>query len=379
MFSTGTTQLRCENPKEYLQQLGIDIRIGTIYRSVPTAGEISLFHRVSLDRYTRLFMDYVSLTGGVLAYDVDDLIFTKSGGEYLTRIGKKSRSGVEAQYLAAMERCDFITVSTPYLVAEAQRRIPNAKVRLIRNALNSNLFAQADGIIEERSKRSNEYVTLAYLSGSRSHDQDFAVIEPQLLKLLAENKKCKLLVCGDLNFSSEFMSFENQFEYRSRVPYSEYAKVFSEIDINLVPLDTREPFNHAKSELKYIEAGLFAIPSVMSPTKTYQKIVENGVNGIIAADDQWYEALQLMVHNSSMRVTIGEAARQHVVKNYSPACRIADWETLFKEFQYIADTKRSAASFDKQFVLKTQLEYMRACRMAKAVVGRLKRFFSSNG
>lgn len=371
MLSTGTTQLRCINPKEYLRELKVDVTLKTIYRSVPDARSINVLHRVALDDYTRLFIDYISLTGGVLAYDVDDLIFTEEGWGYLNQIGKRGSKGVDVFYLSAMKRCHFIIASTPYLVDEAERLVPKAKVRLIRNALNGNLFNQAEQIIEARNNSNNKYITLAYLSGSKSHDKDFHVIESQLLRLLSHNDKCKLLICGDLNYSKDFLAYGEQFEYRPRVPYQEYASIFREVDINLVPLDITEPFNHAKSELKYIEAGLFSIPSVMSPTRTYKEVIQSGVNGILAEDDHWYARLHSLLHDSSMREKLGNTARQHVVEGYSPSRRVRDWATLIEEI-YNTHNSNPYGSLNSRIQLRAQLQFLRAYRMAKMFGGKLK-------
>jgi len=96
----------------------------------------------------------------------------------------------------------------------------------------------------------------------------------------------------------------------------------------LAPLRVDDPFAQARSELKYIESGIFGIPTIASPTDTYQEAIRHNVNGLLSNDDDWYSALALLITDADIRKNLGEAARVDVIENYGPTKRTEEWGKL---------------------------------------------------
>jgi glycosyltransferase involved in cell wall biosynthesis len=133
-------------------------------------------------------------------------------------------------------------------------------------------------------------------------------------------------------------------DLRSTVPYEDFASLFREIDINLVPLDEQSDFCHAKSELKYVEAAACGVPSIVSGTATYRDVVEDGTNGVFAQPGQWRHAIERLVDSPGERRRIGENARRHVQLTYAPEVRSREWEELVRDLLEISGRQTGSSS-----------------------------------
>jgi glycosyltransferase involved in cell wall biosynthesis len=62
------------------------------------------------------------------------------------------------------------------------------------------------------------------------------------------------------------------------------------------------------------------IPCVVSPVGVNTEIVDPGVNGLTATgEDEWKQALRLLIGDAQTRRRLGQAARETVVDRYSAA------------------------------------------------------------
>lgn len=355
----GTTQLRCVQPAEYMRKRGFSVITGCIYRSIPKRGDVSIFHRVVADRYTLKYIEYAKCLGHLVIYDTDDLLFDKDGLEYLSTIGKNSANNTKEYYRLAMKKSDIVTVSTQFLANRAEEF--HSKVYVLRNALSADYCMQADKVYSTYKYPRGKFFTVAYLSGSSSHDDDFRVVEAALLRLLRENDSFKVLLVGDLNYTSEFKEYGLRFEHRKTIPYSEYTQVFSEIDINLIPLKSVS-FNHAKSELKYIEAAACGVPSIASRTETHKEIITHNVDGILVTDGEWYSAIKDLLLNHKKHASIGENARKRTYLEYAPSVRAEEWARFIRQVTSNVDLKDECSIF-KRIILLSELQALRAWRV----------------
>lgn len=370
LVNMGTTQLRCIQPAEYLRSRGISVTVSQLYKSIPLTGDILLLHRVKLDTFTAKYIEYARSLGLIVVYDTDDLIFSKNCVDYLKRINRPWYASIieTNPYREAMSLCDVVLVSVPYLALQAQQ---HADVRVMRNALSVQYLEGADRVYKKRLEETGrEGVTIAYLSGSSTHDYDFKLVEPALLALLSKHSCVNVLVVGPLHYSREFLTYTGRFTHLEWVAYSDLPKLFDDIDINLVPLEIDQPFCQSKSELKYIEAGACGVPSVMSPTDVFLELIENKSNGILVEYDNWLEALEHLIENPAQRIAIGNAARNRILCKYSPAARAKEWEELMNDiFNRYAKSKHGMVGGAKKLALRVFLERMRCVREISALKG----------
>jgi glycosyltransferase involved in cell wall biosynthesis len=105
--------------------------------------------------------------------------------------------------------------------------------------------------------------------------------------------------------------------------YSTYSGLLSQSEISFMPLrDT--PFNRAKSDLKFIEAGASRVVPLASPV-VYEDSIEDGVTGLIfRSESDLYEKIIRLATTPSLGMSIGNAARRLVAETRMDAYGVAD-------------------------------------------------------
>jgi glycosyltransferase involved in cell wall biosynthesis len=264
-----------------------------------------------------------------LFYDVDDLIFDEEGASHLDKFSQcPSADRAIERNREAMILCDAVFCSTSYLQERAARFHPN--VVIMKNGLSQRLFDLATKQAT-RPDVARSDVTLGYFSGSRHHDADFGLVQSALQQIMRDFPQTRLLLAGKLTFDPAFYNFGDRFEHRNFMPYAQFIRMPGTVDINLVPLVQSDPFAQARSELKYIEAGAFGVPSVASPIRSYREAISHGKNGLICEDGEWYAKLAGLVLDKDFRHRLGRAAREDVLENSGPSRRAREWNNVLTE------------------------------------------------
>lgn len=90
-----------------------------------------------------------------------------------------------------------------------------------------------------------------------------------------------------------------------------------DMDIGIMPLpDT--PWMRGKCGYKLIQYMACGLPVVASPVGVNSQIVEHGVNGFLAkTEEDWCNALQMLIRDPSLRERMGNAGRRKVEENYN--------------------------------------------------------------
>ena len=99
------------------------------------------------------------------------------------------------------------------------------------------------------------------------------------------------------------------------VPYQELQYKIGEVDINIIPLQKHE-FNECKSELKYFEASIVDTISVATNNEVYSSIIEDGVDGYLCGEMDWYEKLEYIYLNRDKMDKIRENAKIKCYNKY---------------------------------------------------------------
>lgn len=322
----GTTQLRCVQPAEVLRGVGYSVSVQNLYKSRPVARKLIILHRVEMNRYAQYFITCAQARGIPLIYDTDDLVFDPDGIAYLSRGSKAaSYAGGWKPYADAIKACDAVTVSTEFLAKRVRHITPQTHVVL--NALGQGYLQRAQIVYEQRNTKTSSRITMAYLSGSNSHDADFASIEDALVQILHRHPTTRLLLVGPLEVSEKFAGFGDRIIRKGFMPYSDFPSIFEDIDINLIPLETDQAFCHAKSELKFIEAAACGVVSVASPTEPHKAAIRHGENGMLAKDN-WKSCLEALIKDDAMRLRLGHDARKDILAYYTPQQRQQFWEQV---------------------------------------------------
>jgi glycosyltransferase involved in cell wall biosynthesis len=100
-------------------------------------------------------------------------------------------------------------------------------------------------------------------------------------------------------------------------------------DMGLMPL-TDDKWANGKCGFKALQYMSLGVPPLVSPVGVNIQIVEHGKNGYICnTDDEWYNAIRLLLHDITQRKALGEVAKKKVEQCYSVQANSATFLGLF--------------------------------------------------
>lgn len=282
---------------------------------------VFIFHRVVYTKKVQRFVERLKELKKEIVFETDDLVYDP---KYLQMMDyykhmnvfekKLYTHGLGGEILAD-PRVEVATVTTSYLAHKLREK--GKRVYIVRNKLSKEDVAWAENILHSLQKES-PVIRMGYLSGTPSHNKDFATITEALSSLLRANTNLRLVVAGPLDLESELNAYASQIERIPFLPRQEYFAAAAKLDINLAPLEIGNPFCESKSELKFIEAGLLSVPTVAAATQTYREAIRDGVDGFVASNnEEWKDKIERLIADQELRRRIGEAARLSVLTRYT--------------------------------------------------------------
>jgi glycosyltransferase involved in cell wall biosynthesis/SAM-dependent methyltransferase len=291
--------------------------------------ESFVFHRVPWSREVEEFLRQARLQGKPVLFDTDDLVFEPEAREHVAAI-LEMEEAERALYVHGLKRfqrtlrqCDGVIVSTEPLREAASRY--HEHVELAFNVVSDEMTRGADAAVagrRHREARASETVTIAYFSGTPTHNVDFAEAADAVLWALDTYPHVRFLAVGHLNLDARFDEYESRVQRLPLQPWRQLPELLSRTDINLAPLEPRNPFTDCKSCLKYIEAGLVGTATIASPRRDFVRAIEDGRNGLLAdSPEEWRTAVQTLIESSELRRAIGQAAFDEVRANHTVRAR----------------------------------------------------------
>lgn len=320
--------------QSHLNLLGFDCTVmdwGNVdaCRSALQTHPLAIFYRVPGFKSVLALMEEAKRLQVTTYWEADDLIFDIDRYRENRNLDTLDPA-LKAEVLAgvplfrrAMLACDRTIASTEGL-AEAMQALGAGPTLVIENALDGETIDVA-AQVRQRARPARETVVIAYGSGSKAHDADFAVAAPAIAAVLRGHPHVRLRIIGDLQLPAALDGLAEQIERWPATGYAAYLGVLGEADISIAPLE-ETAFNDAKSNIKFLEAAMLGVPSVCSPRAAFRTAIEDGVTGFLAgAEAAWLEALTRLVQDPALRARIGQAALDAVSTRYAPA-RIAKTE-----------------------------------------------------
>ena len=255
-----------------------------------------------------------------LIYETDDDLLgveeNSPSYEYVNRVSKSIEDFIDAS--------EVITVTTPELAS----KFDGDKTVIISNYYVNSVFDIKDDIKREGRLKLGYYGTL-------THSKDLFLIKDVILKL-KEKYDFDFEVVGGFNASDNvdedwFKAIElppNNMDFEK---FMNWLSDTVDWDIAIVPLEDSS-FNQCKSELKFIELAVLAIPAVYSDMCVYNSVVEDGVDGFLAInDDEWIENIEKLIDSIDLRENIRKNALKKVLKEYNIEDRINLWDKILSE------------------------------------------------
>ena len=283
--------------------------------------DVIIFYRVP--GYPKMLtnIEYANRLGKIVIYDTDDLIFDRpmlesyyreSTGQLSARELKGVFKGADL-YKKAIEQCSFAITTTSALQNSLESVVGKDHVFILPNGLDQYTYKAIDyiEIVKEKGR-----IKLFYGSGTKTHDQDFSLISSAIEKILTNYENVDLVIVGYLSLTESLQKFNQRITKIDLLEVEEYFDLLAHSDINLAPL-APGLFADCKSEIKWLEAAAFGIPTIASASEVYKTAISNGEDGLVADTvEQWYQFLENLVNDDELRLSIGGAALKLAQEKY---------------------------------------------------------------
>lgn len=268
-------------------------------------------------------------------FDIDDLIFDPSLIGQVHGLAKLSETEQElwwrgvARYRTTMEACDGYVGSTQAL-CERATEVTGLPAFRFANGVGLDLAKISDR--EVTRPRAAGPLRIGYFSGTKTHDADWAMIEPAVVEVLRSRPEIELWVGGLLTTGPRLEPFRDRVVRLPMLPWTELPGRLRDLDVNLAPLVPDSPFNEAKSAIKWLEAALVETPTVAFPTQAFVEAIESGRTGVLAhTHGEWVSALEALLDDALLRRRIGTQARREALLRWGPHVQADRYVEILRE------------------------------------------------
>lgn len=286
--------------------------------------QVFVFHRTLYTGVLPRFIEQLRQLGKTIIFETDDLVYDPAflvhmdyWHEMNTLERKLYEHGVGGEILAD----PYVTVATTTTSFLADKLREKGKmVYIVPNRLSQKDVEWAHAASERKAKdeKSEGGVRVGYLSGTPSHNKDFATITDALIMLFEKCPEMRLVLAGPLDTEDRLEKYADRID---RLPFVSRRELFGNIaslDINLAPLEIGNPFCESKSELKFFEAGIVGVPTVAAATRTFREAIQDGTDGFVAkTTEEWVGKLGRLITDSNLRQHMGAESYKTAVKRYT--------------------------------------------------------------
>lgn len=279
--------------------------------------------------------------GKPIVFELDDLLINIPK----TNPNHKYCAEITPDVLAMLRDADFVTVTTEPLrryLEEAEGRA-KGKTFILPNFINLDIWGGA----KPPPEKPEDPFVIGWF-GTATHDEDLAIIKPAITALAAKYRgKVVFKFWGYL--PEDLKGIPGVQLIRGSQPDLRlHARdvVNSRIDLALAPL-LDHPFNHAKSDLKWLEYSICYIPAIYSTISPYTGSIEHGRTGWLVDNkpELWVEAIERFMHDHDLRRSIAIQAHDEVLQKRSVTVGAEQWDALYRSF-HVSGRKAATAKAD---------------------------------
>ncbi len=293
--------------------------------------KVFVFHRTLFTPAVKKLIDNIKKRNKEMIFETDDLVFDAKymhATDSYKNMGyfekKQYEKGVGEEILkdGYVKTC---STSTNYLAKILEGY--GKKVFLVRNKLSDKDLEIADNILENekelsslssRSLAPGNDIKIGYFSGTMSHNRDFATITDALMAIMEKYPQVELFLAGPLEIENRLNKFKGRIRVSPFVPREKHFENVASVDINLAPLEIGDAYCESKSEIKFSGAGILEVPTVAAATQTFREAISDGIDGFVAnSTDEWVEKLEKLITDKELRMRMGKAAREKVLREYT--------------------------------------------------------------
>lgn len=242
------------------------------------------------------FEKLLRMSGVRYVVDYDDAIFHNYD------LSSSPLRKMLSQKIDVVMRCASLVVCGNEYLAERARRAGAARVEILPTVVDLERYPLA-------GKHEARELVVGWV-GSASTAKYLDIVVPSLVQLASE-RPVRLRVIG-ARYEAPGLTVECR-----AWSEADEADQIREFDIGIMPL-VDSPWERGKCGYKLIQYMACGIPVIASPVGVNRTIVEDGVNGFLAASpEEWGDALRTLGGDAARRSAMGARGRQAVEQRYS--------------------------------------------------------------
>lgn len=188
---------------------------------------------------------------------------------------------------------------------------------------------------------SEEPFTIGW-TGLRSNYKYLRLIEPVLQRFLDAHPDSRLLLISNEPWKPTRIAPE-RIDFSPWNPTDE-NRLLHRMTVGLMPLPD-DPWTRGKCSFKMLQYMAAGLPVVVSPVGMNRQVLEKGQVGFAAqTPDEWYDALETLYQNPSLRHTLGQTGRRVVEQFFSVDILAERLAEIFRLIASSADAKGETSS-----------------------------------
>lgn len=349
---------RVDQKAEQLRQAGYEVTVFAPNRELDRFVEqidgfdAAIFFRVPAFPPMIEAITKAASQGLLTFYEIDDVVFDTdhfppSLESYAGQIDKGQYAAMACGvplFEHAMSLCEYGIASTATIVGLMEGKVRSGRVFEHHNALGRLHMA---AIRQEETapvpRDPDAPLVIFYGSGTKAHKEDFHdILEPALAEMVHRHPgRVEIRLIGHFGAFTHLDPETDPVTFMEPVwDFEEFCGRVAQADINLSVLSD-SLLTDAKSEIKWMEAAMFGIPSVVSATATHREVIEDGETGYLCnTTADFIAALDALIADPDLRARVGGAARDKVLAEYSLDAMGANLREIFEELRPEATPKK---------------------------------------
>lgn len=310
-------------------------------------GKKNMDWRKIAKEYDYLYLNYITNAWGYVAmasemdrnnkkiiYDIDDLIWEiqPDNAAYETYMPGSENRATITDIIA--RGCDYVTTTNSFLKNAINHYTGKDfnKIKVFPNYIDLDLYNWVS------DKKETYEIKIAHF-GSSSHFNDLA--NPGFLggmeKIMDEFPQVRFYTIGAL-----IQQLKKRFGQRYTTGFGDHdifkwvkmmPLLLSDVDIFVSPL-VDNTYCRAKSSIKFLEYSSMKVPGVYQDIRQYKELVDNGVNGFLAATaNDWYKSFKELVESEQRRREVGNKAYETVKDGWTIQANVKQYVDFFRSLE----------------------------------------------
>lgn len=267
-------------------------------------------------------MPIAKALGQKIVVDIDDFFdgLDETNQAYAVTDPKRNSDNNREHYNSIIAQADAIITSTPFLYDYYKAKYKH--VYLVRNGIDLPRWVR-------RKDRAVSRPTIGWVGATPWRSRDLETLSSWIGPFI---KKNNLLFHHSGHTANSPLAREQLKIDKQRCtstplcPINEYPKLFSKIDIGIVPLNDL-PFNHAKSYIKGLEYAAAGVPFVSSYSPEYEYLANAGIGRVARNAAEWQYHLSELI-NPQLRKDEADVNYEILKEKFTMTQTGADWNDV---------------------------------------------------